>query len=295
MSTETDTNLDQLLRKSSKKTLDAAQREVLILEEAKARTISDRSGQSLHEVYMKALELDICPCRYLRNRESISQKEQLKLARSRVAVVGAGGLGGSVLISLARVGIGNLVVIDHDIFDETNLNRQVLSTLADLGDPKADRASAVVASINPGVLVTSHRVRIHPNNVKRLLAGTHVVVDGLDNVPDRLILEEATRALGIPFVHGAVAGFEGHLMTIFPEDPGLRLLYGTGKAKDKALSPEAILGTPSPTPALIATLQVMEVLKILLERGKIFRNVMLHVDMEAGHINRVVFQDSDGE
>jgi len=293
MSVGKDTNFDQLLQRSSKKILDAAKREVLILEETKAKTLSDHHGYSLHEVYIKALELDICPYRYLRNREIISREEQLELARSRVAVVGAGGLGGSVLVSLARLGIGNLVVIDHDVFDETNLNRQALCTIAALGEPKADQATAVVASINPSVLVTSHRIRIDPTNLEPLLRGAHVAVDGLDNVSDRLILEEAAKALGIPFVHAALAGFEGHLMTIFPGDPGLRLLYGTGKATDKAVSPEAVLGTPAPAPALIANLQVMEVLKILLKRGKIFRNAMLHVDLESGRINRFVFQDSD--
>jgi len=112
----------------------------------------------------------------------------------------------------------------------------------------------------------------------------------LDNIPDRFILEEACNKLGIPLVHGALAGFEGQIMTIFPDDSGFNSLYkDRGADHDKAKSPESVLGVPALMPALIATFQAMEVLKIILKRGRLFRNSMLHVDIESGQINEFTF------
>jgi molybdopterin/thiamine biosynthesis adenylyltransferase len=201
-------------------------------------------------------------------------------------VVGAGGLGGHVILLLARLGIGRLKVVDSDVFDESNLNRQALSSHAALGDPKAEEAVKVVGSINPGVLVSSYEMRLTVSNAPEILKDADVVVDALDNVSDRFVLEEAAHDLGIPMVHGALAGFEGQLMTIFPGDAGLSYLYGNkGAGRDKTRSPEAVLGVPTPTPCLVATLQAMEVVKIILNRGRIFRNSMVHVDLETGQMN----------
>jgi molybdopterin-synthase adenylyltransferase len=115
----------------------------------------------------------------------------------------------------------------------------------------------------------------------------NVVVDALDNISDRFVVERAAKRLKIPMVHGAVAGFEGQVMTIFPDDPGLKSLYGSDQAdQDKRNSPEAILGVPAIAPSFIATLQTMEVLKIILKRGNLFRNTMVHVDLESGQFNK---------
>jgi molybdopterin/thiamine biosynthesis adenylyltransferase len=209
----------------------------------------------------------------------------------RVVVVGAGGLGGHVILLLARLGIGHLVVVDGDVFDETNLNRQALCTTANLGRSKADEAMRQVLSVNPGVEVTPQTVRIDEFNLRQILAGSNVVVDALDNIRDRLLLGRGAKALGLPLVHGALAGFDGQVMTVFPEDHGLTILYGEGPApgKDPA-SPEAGLGVPALMPSMIATLQAMEVVKILLGRGANLRNTMLHVDLLAGEINRFAFR-----
>ncbi|MBW1806263.1 MAG: HesA/MoeB/ThiF family protein [Deltaproteobacteria bacterium] len=236
------------------------------------------------------MELGFYPYRYLRNRETISLEEQLKLLRSRVAVVGAGGLGGNVVLLLARLGIGQLVVVDQDAFDETNLNRQALCHVTSLGKSKSREAAETVSSINPGVNVLPYQKKLDISNASEMLTGSDVVVDALDNIPDRFTLEEACKKLGIPLVHGALAGFEGQIMTIFPGDPGLKHLYGNGNTgSDRAKSPESVLGVPAPTPSLIATIQVMEVIKIILNRGKILRNIMLHVDLETGEMNKFVF------
>ncbi|MBW1702589.1 MAG: ThiF family adenylyltransferase [Deltaproteobacteria bacterium] len=153
-------------------------------------------------------------------------------------------------------------------------------------------AVLAVESINPGVEVIPYQVKLDFSNASEILAGSDVVVDALDNVPDRFVLENTAKKLAVPMVHGALAGFEGRVMTIFPDDPGLKYLYGKkGASGDKSKSPEAILGVPTVTPCIIAALQAMEVFKIILNRGKTFRNVMVHVDLETGEIKEFVFQD----
>lgn len=284
-------DMGDLIRLRSMKIMDPAAREVEVLKDSEAIALADEYCCGVHEVYIVALTVGIYPYRYVRNREIISTEEQLRLAQSRVVVVGAGGLGGHVILLLARLGVGHLVVVDNDVFDETNLNRQALCSERALGRSKSEQAVKEVGSINPGVKVLPYEVKLEPHNATEILAGSNVVVDALDNVPDRLALEGATKKLGIPMVHGALAGFEGQLMTIFPEDPGLKHLYRDWRTDlDKSKSPEAVLGVPITTPSIIATLQAMEVIKIILNRGRLFRNTMLYIDLEAGQLNEFVIQ-----
>jgi molybdopterin/thiamine biosynthesis adenylyltransferase len=292
MNTFTEMNINQLLGEHSRTIRDPADRDVRILEDSQVLKIADQSGCSVRHVYIEALGLGIWPHRYVRNREILSARDQRILAKSRVSVTGAGGLGGSVILLLARIGIGRLVVVDHDIFDESNLNRQALCSEKTLGKSKSEEAAKIVGSVNPGVEVTSIKASLEPSSIENILAGSQVVVDCLDNVPDRFLLERASKNLGIPLVHGALAGFEGQLMTIFPDDPGLKNLYGDGDegaSIDRSKSPESVLGVVAPTASLMANLQVMEVLKIILERGRIFRNMLLHVDLEAGRMDEFSF------
>ena len=291
MTKKAQTELHELIKRRSMEITDQAARQILVLEDDQATKTAAELGLTVHEVYKEALRLRVVPYRYVRNREAISVKEQLKLAEARVAVVGAGGLGGQVILLLARVGVGHLVVVDHDLFDETNLNRQALCSRESVGRPKSEEAVAVVRTINPGVDVTPHKAKLDDSNAREILDGSDVVVDALDNVPTRFALERAAKALGIPLVHGALAGFEGRMMTIFPEDPGLKNLYGSNQAKvDDTKRPEAILGVPVLTPSFIANLQAVEVLKILLKRGKILRNIMLHVDLEGCQVSEFSFR-----
>jgi molybdopterin/thiamine biosynthesis adenylyltransferase len=290
VSEEAGTIIHRMLQESSEKTEDPAARQVKILKDSRAVKIAIECRCTVHDVYLEALKEGICPYRYLRNRDCISIAEQLILSRSRIAVAGAGGLGGNIIMLLARIGIGQLVVVDSDVFDETNLNRQVLCTEKALGKSKAEEAVLAVGSVNPGVEVMPYKIRLDSSNASEIFAGSDVVVDALDNVPDRFVLENTAKKLAIPLVHGALAGFEGRVMTIFPNDPGLKQLYGTkGSSGDKSKSPESILGVPAITPSLIATLQAMEVLKIILNRGKIYRNIMVHIDLETGETNEFYF------
>jgi molybdopterin/thiamine biosynthesis adenylyltransferase len=279
--------LQEAVRAGSRWVVDPAGREVKVVTDADALEIADRFGQTLGTVYRESLRSGICPYRYLRNRDCISIQDQLKLASSKVAVIGAGGLGGHVVHLLARVGIGHLVVVDCDVFDETNLNRQLFCTSDSVGAPKARVAAEQVQAINPGVEATPWVVRIDENSLPGILAGSDLVVDALDNVRDRLVLEAGARAHAIPLVHGALAGFDGQVMTVFPEDTGLSVIYGTADRAGKGPpGAEAVLGVPALMPGLVATLQAMEVFKILLGRGPLLRNVLVHASLDAVELNR---------
>ena len=238
----------------------------------------------IRDVQLAALEANVIPWRYVRNLGTVGLEGQIKLLQSTVAVVGLGGLGGYVTEALARMGVGRLILIDGDVFEEHNLNRQILSAEAGLGTHKAEAARQRVAEINSAVEVTSHATRLTRENLPRLLEGADLVVDGLDRLPTRLILQEGAQALGIPMVHGSIAGYLGQVMTIFPGDRGLRSLYGEpGDLPDQGL--EAQLGTPAATPMAVAAWEAQEAVKILLGRGEPLRNRLLVMDMESGTID----------
>ncbi len=260
-------------------------------EEGGRRTIGLRTVQALaaendlpiRAVEVAALEAGIAPRRYLRNLGTVGLDGQARLLRATVAVVGLGGLGGYVTEALARVGVGHLVVIDGDVFEEHNLNRQILSRESLLGQPKAEVARRRVDAINKAVEVTAHVEMLSAENLPRLLEGAEVVVDALDNLPLRLVLQEGAQSLGLPLVHGSIAGFLGQVMTIFPGDAGLRGLYGDlADLPEHGLETE--LGTPPATPMAVAAWEAQEVVKILLGRGAVLRNRLLVLDMEAGAV-----------
>lgn len=273
---------------------DPAGRRLQTLKDHDVFVIADEYDISVHDIYVEMLKIGVYPYRYIRNLDAISPEGQLKLAESKIAVVGAGGLGGNIILLLAMVGVGSLVVVDQDVFDETNLNRQVLCNMNTLGMPKTHVAVSAVGAVNPGVNVSPHQIKLDASNRERILAGSNVIVDALDNVPDRFLLEGAAKKLEIPLVHGTLAGFEGWVMTIFPGDPGLKNIYGSEEVNrvDRE-GPQTVLGVPGVTPFLIAAFQVMEVLKILLGRGNIFQDRMIHVDLERGCLNEFFFRVPD--
>ncbi|CAO0823055.1 HesA/MoeB/ThiF family protein [Desulfarculales bacterium] len=242
-------------------------------------------GRSLREVTLDCLEAGIWPERMRPNRGTFSTQEQARLLRSRVAVIGAGGLGGMVILQLARLGVGGLIVCDGDIFEESNLNRQFLAEQASLGQNKAQVAARVVHALNPVVEMLVHAVWAYEDNLPTIIKNAQVVVDCLDTMTTRYIVEEACRQAGLPFLHGAVGGLGGMVMTVKNGDPGLAGLYGQEPAP-KADSAESYLGVPAPTPAFIATLQVSEVIKLLLGWPGLGRGQVLHVDLGGGAQHR---------
>ncbi len=158
----------------------------------------------------------------------IGAEGQRRLLAARVAVVGAGGLGSPIIAYLAAAGVGNLTVIDDDVVDPSNLQRQVIHRDDAVGTPKTDSAAGFVASLNPDVSVTTVRARITPGNAEELLAGHHLVLDGADNFPTRYAVSDACAALGLPEVWAAVLRFDAQVACFVPGRPDsvtLRDLY----------------------------------------------------------------------
>ena len=236
---------------------------------------SRRFGMSLPDVELGALEAGVLPRRYQRNRATLTVEDQLALFRSRAAVIGCGGLGGYVVEELCRIGVGHLALVDPDVFEEHNLNRQLLSSLDLVGTAKVDAARARVAAVNPAVTVASYRAALSADNARELLAGCSVVVDALDNVLTRRALAAACRDLHVALVHGAIAGWFGQVSVQMPGGEILGLLRPTPEGKGV----ETRLGNPSFTPAVVASLQVAEAVKILLGRGKPLAGRVLLADL----------------
>ncbi len=236
----------------------------------------ERFGWSHAAVEDLALENGMLPARYQRNRNMLSVAEQLQLFRSRIAVIGCGGLGGYIIEELARLGVGHIVAIDPDIFEEHNLNRQLLATPRNLGQAKVKAALARVNEINPAVTVTPIKDAFCTANGRGLLDGVTVAVDALDSISYRLELAEVCTEMQIPMVHGAIGGWYGHVVTQLPGDTTVQSIYRNwvqGKGIEKEL------GNPAFTPAVVASLQVTEVCKIVLGRGELLRNRKLSVDL----------------
>ncbi|MFW6331663.1 MAG: HesA/MoeB/ThiF family protein [Thermodesulfobacteriota bacterium] len=235
-------------------------------------------GVSGREVEIAALEKEIIPERYVRNFKTFGFEDQVALLRAKVTVIGLGGLGGGVTEILARDGIGRLTLVDGDRFEESNLNRQFLSTRDLLDTPKATAAAHRVARVNPSVEVSAHTLFLNADNGPDLIAGSDVVIDCLDNIKTRLLVEWACKQAGIPLVSAAIAGVAGHLTTIFPEDPGLRLIYGDVEDME-AKGAESTLGTLPHGITILSALECAEAVKIITGRGRPLRNRLLLMDV----------------
>lgn len=212
--------------------------------------------------------------RYLKNENMLSREENLSLREKKVIVVGCGGLGGHIIEQLARLGIGHITAIDGDVFDETNLNRQLLSNVDNIGKSKALTAKEHIKKVNPGIDVNAVQIFLDENNVEELIKGHDVICDALDNLSTRMLLQKYAEKLKIPMVYGAIAGWYGQVTTIFPGDNIIGSIY---QGSNKGIEQE--LGNPSFTPALIASIEVSEVVKILTGKGQLLRNRFLMINL----------------
>ena len=202
----------------------------------------------------------------------IGQEGQGKLKRSRVVIAGAGGLGSPIAIYLTAAGIGTIRVIDHDRVALSNLNRQVLHWEGDVGRKKVDSARSKLRNLNSTVDIQAVGETITEENVSELVDGCDAIVDAMDNLPTRYILNRCAIEKNIPFFHGAVHGFEGRVLTVLPgETACLRCMY-------RGLVPQEKFPVIGVTPAVIGSIQATEVIKYLLGIGKLLTNRLLIYD-----------------
>ena len=204
--------------------------------------------------------------------KGLGEEGQEKLKRAKVFIAGAGGLGSPVSIYLTAVGVGTIRVVDHQRVELSNLNRQVLHWDEDIGKRKIDSALEKLGRLNQSVKLEATEETITEANVSQLVAGFDLIVDAMDNLPARYILNKAALERNIPFFHGAVYGFEGRAMTIIPGQTAcLRCLYRGVVPREKF----PVIGV---TPAVIGCIQATEVIKYIVGIGELLTNRLLTFD-----------------
>ena len=216
--------------------------------------------------------------RYARNSPALTEAECALLRSKRILVVGCGGLGGHIIDQLARIGVGALRVVDGDVFEESNLNRQLLSSVSLLGVSKAKAAAAHIRKVNPDVKTEAVDAFMTEENVRELIWGCDAVMDALDNIPSRRLLAAACSEMGIPYVYGAISGWVAQAAISMPGDGLIGKLYPSEiEVRDKSVL--------SFTPALCASVQTALCVKLLAGRpvttGTVYYVDLLNQEFEA--------------
>ncbi|MEM3627655.1 MAG: HesA/MoeB/ThiF family protein [Candidatus Bathyarchaeia archaeon] len=209
--------------------------------------------------------------------KELGREGQRKLANSRVAVVGLGGLGTASSLYLALAGVGHLRLIDQDTVELKNLHRQILYDPEDLHYPKVEVSARRLKRANPLVTVEPIPENLNANNVEKLLKGMDCVVDGLDNMRTRYLINRACVKLGIPYIFGAAIGIEGNI-SVFnpPETPCLECVFPN--IEDDQLLTCDVRGVLGATPGIIGTMQAMETIKILTGIGSVLKGKLMVCD-----------------
>ncbi len=218
----------------------------------------------------------------------VGEVGQAKLLKSKVLLLGAGGLGSPAALYLAAAGVGTLGVVDADTVDASNLQRQIIHATSRVGMPKVESAAKTIAELNPDVKVIGYEERLNSSNVDRLFADYDVVVDGTDNFPTRYLVNDASVFLGKPVVHGSIFRFDGQVTTFVPDSAAAKVGLKSGGPCYRCLYPEpppphlapscqeaGVLGILC---GIIGTLQATEAIKILLGKGDLLVGRLLTYD-----------------
>ncbi len=224
----------------------------------------------------------------------VGEAGQIKLMDSKVLLVGAGGLGSPAALYLAAAGIGTLGIVDHDVVDRSNLQRQIVHTDDRVGTPKVTSARTTLEALNPLVKIIEHEVHLESSNVEEIFAAYDVIVDGSDNFPTRYLVNDACVKLRIPNVHGSVYRFEGQVTVFWPtheSNPGpcYRCLYPEPPPPELAPSC-AEAGVLGVLPGVIGLLQAVETVKILIDIGKPLVGRMLYYDALQAHFSELTLK-----
>lgn len=214
---------------------------------------------------------------------------QLRLLESKVLLIGAGGLGAPAALYLAAAGVGTLGIVDHDVVDRSNLQRQVIHTEQRIGQPKVESAREAIRALNPGIDLKLYQTRLDSGNVDEIFAGYQVVIDGTDNFPARYLVNDACIKHGIPNVHGSIFRFDGQVSVFWPARSGqpgpcYRCLYPEPPPPELAPSC-AEAGVLGVLPGVIGMLQAVEAIKLLLALGDPLCGRLLQFDALAGRFH----------
>ena len=221
--------------------------------------------------------------RYIKNLNALTEEDIIKLNKSHVCVVGCGGLGGYILEFMSRIGIEKITAVDGDVFDESNLNRQLLSNSENLGLYKVTEAQKRINLVNPNVNFIGIKNEITEENINTLLPkDVNCIVDAVDNVKTRFLLEEFAWKNNIPLIHGAIGGWYGQVSTIMPGDKTITKIYQSKEEPNKEVKS---MGNLPHAASLIASFEVNEVVKLLTNKGDLLTNKLLYIDLKSNSYN----------
>jgi len=236
-----------------------------------------RGGNRFERPFVLTQEQSI---RYARHTmlPEVGEEGQIKLMKAKVLCLGAGGLGSPSAYYLAAAGIGTIGIIDDDVVDSSNLQRQILHSSDRVGMPKVESAAKTLQGINPDLVVKPYQTRLTSENVMEIIKDYDVIVDGVDNFPTRYLVNDASLKLGIPVIHASIYRFDGQLTSFIPnEGPCYRCLYPEPPPPDMAPSCQeaGVLGV---LPGTVGVLQATEAVKIILGIGKTMAGRLLMFD-----------------
>lgn len=208
----------------------------------------------------------------------VGEEGQMRLLDARVLCLGAGGLGSPAALYLAAAGVGTLGIVDMDVVDASNLQRQILHNVDRVGERKVDSAKKTLTALNPDVNVVTHDVRLGADNILQVIDGYDVIVDGADNFPVRYMLNDASVKLGIPVVHGSIFRFEG-MVTVFDPRQGPTYRDMVPEPPPAEMAPScAEAGVLGVLPGIVGSIQALEAIKIVLDYGDVLRGRLLTFD-----------------
>ena len=218
--------------------------------------------------------------RYSRNTvmEEVGEEGQKKLLKSSVLIIGAGGLGSPAALYLAASGVGRIGIVDSDVVELSNLQRQIIHRTADIGRNKVFSAAEKLNALNPDITVEAHKMRLDPSNIGDLIKKYDFVIDATDNFPSKFLINDTCVMNKKPFCHAGVTKFQGQLMTYVPEQgPCYRCVF-------KEPPPEGVVPLPKETGVMgvicgvIGSLEAMEAVKYLLGKGELLTGYLLTFD-----------------
>jgi len=222
--------------------------------------------------------------RYKRQILLFGEEGQEKLKKAHIFIAGAGGLGSPISIYLAVAGIGTITLVDKDVVELTNLNRQILHYDRDIGRKKTDSAEEKLQEINPDIRIRTLDTTIDENNVSRLVGNADGIVDAMDNFPTRYLLNETAIEKNIPLFHGAIRGLYGQVTTIIPKKtPCLRCIFPNAPPKE-------VFPVVGVTPGFIGMIQATEVLKYLINDGRLLTNRLFIWDGLEAHAEEIAVE-----
>ena len=241
-----------------------------VLKMESVRELAKKSGYSIKQAELYLLEQNILPYRYIGTAKFTGLQGMISLLKSRVAIIGCGGVGGFVCELCARLGVGEILLFDGDVYEESNINRQIGCIEENIGKYKAEVMANRIKDINSDIKVFYKNTYLQKSHFTKELTGCHVVIDSVDNIQDSLDISNACKEMMIPFIHGCIGNSSINVGVSMPDVNFLENIYSYDNTNDK------LMGSPATTVMICAALQVGELVKIICEIGESLSGYLLH-------------------